>query len=268
MGKEATMPKKDPFEKPDPETLLEIVKNLEKRWGVTLVSFLPSDAQERIVQLQYEISKLWNGQIDDAMREARPYVKFYEPRQFHCTHLTLTRSTPKGPIQREAFVREGHHLSELFGKIHRVTSQIHPINVELDHMRISHDRLGIILLGECSDDISAKYRERLLVELNESLIESFDISLRSWDSDPSQFHKFHCALGYLKRPVPQTYQVFVEEIKSIKFPPITFTLESVSLVHHRYRSLAYPQEGEVDFPLGQKINMTANKFVDSMNLAP
>jgi len=262
------MPNMDPFETFDLETLLGIVKNLEKRWGLTLVSFLPSDAQERLVQLQYEISKLWNGQSDDTMREARPYIIFYEPWQFHCTHLTLTRSTPKGPIQRKTLVREGHHLSELFGQIHEVTSRIHPINVKLDRMRISHDRLGIVLLGECSDDVSTKYRERLLAELNESLVESFDISRRNWDADPAQFRKFHCTLGYLKRPVPQTHHVFVEEIQSIRFSPINFTLESVSLVHHRYRSLAYPQEGEVDFPLGQKLNMTASEFVDNINLAP
>jgi hypothetical protein len=258
----------DPFASSTPEILSGIVKNLEKRWGLTLVSFLPPEAQEGVVQLQYEVSKLWNGQPDAGMREARPYVEFYAPEQFHCTHLTLRRSTPKGPIQRRAFVREGHDLFELFEQVHEVTSRIRPIRIELDRMSMSHDRLGVVLLGECADEGAVRQREKLLAELNRTLGESFDVSMRSWDSDPAQFGELHCTLGYLKRPAPQSYEAFVEEIGNVRFQPIEFALESVSVVHHRYRSLAYPQEGEVRFPLGQKVDMPASEFVDRMDLAP
>lgn len=258
----------DPFSSSTPEILSRVVKNLEERWGLTLVSFLPPEAQEGVVQLQYEVSKLWNGQPNAGMREARPYVEFYAAEQLHCTHLTLKRSTPKGPIQRRAFVREGHELFELFEQVQEVTSRIRPIRIELGRMSMSHDRLGVVLLGECADEVSVRERERLLAELNRRLGESFDVSMRSWDSDPEEFGKVHCTLGYLKRPVPQSYETFVEEIGSIEFRPIEFALESVSLVHHRYRSLAYPQEGGMRFPLGQKVEMTASEFACLMNLAP
>lgn len=262
------MPKIEPFvEYVSLETLLGIVKNLEKRWGIALVSFLPSNAQERIVQLQYDIAKLWNGQSKDVMRQSRSYIKFYEPKQFHCTHITLTRSTPNGPVLGEAFVRKGHRISELYEQIEQVTSQMQPIQIELDSMRVAHDGLGIVLLGQCSNENSIESRRRLLKELNKKLPTAFNVSFRSWDSDSSQFYKVHTALGYLKRPLPQTYQTFVKQIKNIKFTPITFTVASVSLVQHKYRSLAFPQEGIVAFPLGKKAEITADKFASSINLA-
>ncbi|MDY6989535.1 MAG: hypothetical protein SWQ30_15925 [Thermodesulfobacteriota bacterium] len=261
------MQEPDPFAKIDPKVFLEIIKNLEKRWGLTLVSFLPAPAQERIFQLQYEISKLWNGQGEDAMREVRPYVVFHEAGNLHCTHLTLARSTPKGPIKRAAFVREGHHLSELFTQIHRITSEIECINVVLSGMRISSGDLGIVLLGKCSENISANYRRRLLAELNRTLPGSFDVGFRSWDSDSSSFHILHCALGYLKRPRAEQQKVLLKHIENIRFAPINVCLDSISVIHHRYRSLAYPQEGEVRFPLGQKVEMSSTEFVNSLNLA-
>ncbi len=263
------MPKTDPFAKDSyDKTLLGIVKNLEIRWGLTLVSFLPPNAQERIVKLQYSIAKLWRDkQTKDVMRRGRLYVKFYAPQHFHCTHLTLTRSDPSGPIQEATFVKEGYNLLELFEKIHEVTSKINPIRIELNRMRVTTDGLGITLLGECLGEDSIQSRARLLKELNKTIPISFNTSSRSWDTNSSHFYKLHCALGYLKRPVPQTYQVFVTDIKNIEFEPITFTLENIELVHHRHRSLAFPQEGIVVFPLGEKVNISANKFVDSINLA-
>ena len=258
----------DPFA-PDASgaTLSAIVKNLERRWGVTLVSFLP-ETQEQVhaVQLQREISKLWNGQAEDSMRQGRLYIEFYEPHHFHCTHFTLTRSDPSGPVKADSFTKEDHRQFELFEIIHGATSQTQPIEVAFDRLSIAHDRLGIVLFGECVGEDAARYRRTLLENLNSALPASFNLSPRPWDKDHSEFHKLHCSLGYLKRPVPQGYSAFVDEIKRIEFAPLSFTLEDVALVHHRYRTLAPPQEGGITFPLGKEVDLTEDEFVRKLNL--
>ena len=173
-------------------TLSAIVKNMEKRWGLTLISVLPPDAQARVEQLQQEISKIWGSYGEDSIRRGRLYVEFYQPQQFHCTHLTLIRSDPSGPIRANTFVKKSHNLFELFEIIHRITSQIpQPIKIELDHMKVSRDG-HIMILGKCKDECSARYRMALLESLNQALPESFILSRRSWDTDTSKYHKLHC----------------------------------------------------------------------------
>lgn len=262
------MSKTDPFVSYISQTLLEeTVKNLEQRWGLTLISFLPEDAQRRVRQLQCEVGRLWDSK-DDGLRESRMYVSFYEPEHFHCTHVTFTRSDPRGPVRVGTFVKDGHRQYELFLAILEVTLKLAPIEVKLDRMVVAHDGLGIILLGQCEGEDSVRGRQFLLEQLNRSLPQSFNLSSRGWDTDPSKFHEIHCAIGYLKRPPSQGYNAFVEHIKGIRFEPFVFTLDSVALVHHRYRSLALPQEGMVTFPLGKKVDMTEAEFAHYLNLIP
>jgi hypothetical protein len=258
----------DPFSHHHIEkTLSEVVKNLEKRWGLTLVSFLPSEAQEQVREVQNAVAQVWKKLIPDDSCQARACIKFYEPDHFHCTHFTLKRSNPVGQVKAANFLKKGHKMFELFEIIDRVTSRIQPINVRLDRMTLIDSGLGIILVGECEDKESARYRQSLLEDLNRHLPEAFIICKRKMDSKTSQFLKLHCTLGYFKRPMHKKYQQFVENVKNHKFNSAKFRLESVDLVHHRYRSLEFPQEGIVSFPLGSTVKLTENEFARNLNLA-
>lgn len=261
------MSNSDPFDTRTLETTLSaIVKNMERRWGLTLVSFLPPEARERLLQLQGRISRPWDGKAEDRLSQGRFYLELYQPRQLHCTHLTLTRSDPGGPVKAETFVKEGRHLFQLFETIHELTSQSRPFQVRLDCLRIAPGGLGIVLLGECIDDESPGYRQFLLSELNRTLPGRFNVSMRDWDTDPSEFHRLHCTLGYIKRPLPQGYGPFAERIEGIELSPLSFTLKDVTLIHHKQRTLAFPQEGSVDFPLGKRVDLSEDEFIRQLNL--
>jgi hypothetical protein len=248
--------------------LAAVVKNLEKRWGLTLASFLPLGAHGRILQLQREISRLIVADSAPSLRQGRFYIEFYEPQHFHCTHLTLTRSDPSGPVRVKGFVKESHTLFELFRMIKEVTSRIGPLKAQLNRLTMKYGEFGIVLLGECVGKDSISYRRTLIELLNEALPKAFNISPRSWDADPSKFPQLHSALGYVKRPVPNGYDALIDQIKHIEFDPILFTLESITLVHHRHRSLAVPQQGSVTFPLGKTLEMAEDEFIQNLNLTP
>ncbi len=247
-------------------TLSAIVKNMERRWGLTLVSFFPPEVQEYVVQLQHKVSKLFGGHGKDSIRRGRLYIEFYQPQQFHCTHLTLTRSDPSGPVKAETFLKEKNCLFELFRIIHSITSQTQPIKVVFDRLTMAHDGLGIILLGECADEDSIGCRQTLLENLNQNLPKFFSLSRRSWDIDPSKYHKLHSSLGYLKRSPPQGYITFADDIKRIGFDPLSFAFKDVTLVHHSYRTLAFPQEGSITFPLGKTVDMTEDEFISTIGI--
>lgn len=243
------MPEIDPFSRR--ETLLTLVKDMEKRWGLSLVSFLPQPTQECVALLQKEISRL-------AYTNAYPLdpsIELYGLPHLHCTHLTLARSNAWGPIMAQDFVKPGHHLIELFEIIQANTSEIPTINVKLNALRMSPDGLGLILVGRCADadGASANGRRRLLEKLNEDLPRAFNLSRRSRDRDRSRYDRLHCRLGFLKRPI-EDYAVFAEEVRRIAFAPISVAIREVTLVHHRYRSLLGPSEGEFRFPLGLGID--------------
>lgn len=256
---------------PDPffsgEALPTIVKNMERRWGLTLVSFLPPEAQDNVVTLQGEISKLCEGCSNVRKRRGSWFFEFYQARHLHCTHLTLTRSTPLGPVKAGDFVRPNHNLSDLLKTIHDITSHVKPIKAELHTLVMSPSGIEIVLLGKCADD-SVESRTSLLKNLNETLPNSFKLSRRSWGADPSEYSNLHCCLGFLKRPVPQGHAEFVSGIRSIEFEHFSFTLESIELLHHRYRSISC-SEGKFIFPLGEKMEIKEEKekeFVSSINM--
>jgi hypothetical protein len=254
----------DPFA--DQKALLAIVKNLERRWGLSIVSFLPADAQEEITRTQVEISKVVDASIDTAER-SEPYVEFYNRRQLHSTHLTLTRSSPYGPVRANCFVRPGHHLIELFEAIQSITAHIKPIEVELDSLEMTYDGLGFLLLGRCASEESGQNRESLLRTLNQALAHAFLLSRRPWDTDAGKYRDLGCRIGFLKRPPPQGYSAFVAHIDAIRIKPIAFKLESITLVHHRYRTLAFPQEGSFEFQLGQGVKRDDERFAHELNLS-
>lgn len=107
----------------------------------------------------------------------------------------------------------------------------------------------------------------MLEQLKHSLPEMMNISSRSWDQDSSRFHEVHCAIGYIKRDLPIDTEIFQQEVRSIKFEPIVFLLDTITLVHHRFRSLMFPQEGIVHFTLGNEKVMQPAEFIRALNLA-
>lgn len=231
----------DPFL--NKETLFTIVKDMERRWGLSLVSFLPTVVHDNVELLQKEISKLVYGDV----LPNDPSIEFYGPTQLHCTHLTLTRSNAWGPVKEKKFVKYGHDLFESFEIIQNITSHIQFINVRLEILEMSHDGLGIILIGTASDDISKQNRTFLLENLNNELPKNFNLSRRSLDNtDFSKYHKFHCRIGFLKRPI-KNYNIFAENVHTMEFKPISFSINEVAIVHHQYRSLLLPHRGSFYF---------------------
>ncbi len=250
----------DPFSNAD--TLLTIVKDMERRWGLTLVSFLPASAQERVALLQKRISRLAYRDV----RPGNPSIEFYQHSHLHCTHVTLKRSSAWGPVMERSFVREGHNLLELFKIIHRITSQIPFISVEFDTLQMSPDGLGIVLVGRCSDDESTEFRGLLLDGLNNALSEGFILDRRPWDTDPSKYHMLHCRIAFLKRPL-ENYEKFTEHVLAEKLH-IRFVMKEIHLIHHQYRSLLPPHQGEFTFPLGSDIEagIKAGDFIRRLGL--
>ena len=226
------------------------IKDLEKRWGLTLVSFLPHGARERVKSLQEAMSAF----SCFFPPPADPEVEFYAPEYLHCTHLTLTRSNAWGPVRGKDFVRPSHQLFELFDVIHQNSSRMKPLGVTLNHLRMSEDGVSIVLTGICSDDGSTDDRRMLLGSLNVELKTRFDVAMRPWDIDESKFHKLHCRIAFLKRPLA-TRPAFRESLEKLagELRPISCTFETITLVHHRYRTLEPPHEGKFEFPLGRDL---------------
>lgn len=258
------MLKSDPFIS---KAFVNVLKYMEMRWGLTLVSFLPSTIHQNIVKLQKEISNLWIKCSEDRNSLRNFYFEFYHPSHLHCTHLTLMRSDPCGPVKSSEFVKPNQQLFELFNIISDITSKIQRIEVLFDRITLSSkDGIGLILLGQCNNEESIKQRVLLLKTLNLELPKHFSLSIRDWDDKRSKFHELHICIGFQKRQVPQEYDDFFREIRSIEFNPISVTLEEVSLVHHRFRTLAFPQEGIFIFPFGKRIEIDKDEFSRKLNL--
>lgn len=255
-----------PFSKK--ETLFAIVKDMERRWGLTLASFLPPDAQEQVESLQEKVKKIAYGNTRPADPSIEPSIEFYKPSHLHCTHYTLTRSNAWGRVRIQDFVKSGHNLFELFEIINEITTKIPFINVKLDTLKVSLEGVGIILLGECCDVASVGNRGELLRHLNGHIEGAFKQEPRSWDRDPSKYHRLHCQIGFLKRPI-ENFDIFAKKVRAIDFDPITFTVKEVTIVHHRYRSLSAPHEGFFSIPLGldRRNTISKNDFIRKLNLA-
>ena len=259
------MSKSNPFIS---KALVNIIKYMEVRWGLTLVSFLPSSIHENIISLQKDISNRWNKCSDTRNSLHNFYFAFYHPSHFHTTQFTLKRSTPCGPIKITEFVKEGYKFFDLFNIISDATSKIQKIEVTFDRLTLSsRDGVGLILLGRCPNQDSVNQRRSFLEELNSALPKCFILSPRKWDTEKSKFHELHTCIGFQKRQFPQEYESFAEELEEIEFDPIKFVLENVTLVHHKSRTLSFPQEGSFAFPFGKRIHIEENEFIQKLNLA-
>jgi len=224
-----------------------IVRDLEKRWGLTLVSFLPRDACARVLALQQEISRLAYGPAPGPT-VGEPAIEFYDQNHLHCSHFTLTRSSAWGPVRLEEFIKPDSDIRQLLTILCNAASLSAPIQVRLDRLRASEGKNSIVLLGSCTP-ATAPVRSALLSSLNQRLPEFFNISSRRADRDPEKYAEVHCRPAFFKRPIAD-FSEFARRLASLQFPPIECRFLEVSLVHHRYRSLAPPQEGILHIPLG------------------
>ncbi|MCE7923478.1 MAG: hypothetical protein DYG98_10500 [Haliscomenobacteraceae bacterium CHB4] len=243
-----------------------VIKNLEIRWGLTIVSFIPEKAQRKLISLQHEVASILSKD-KEPVRTSRHYISYYRPEQFHCTHFTLTRSDPGGAVSKKSLFKSAFNESDLFGLLKSIATVLPPFQIELNRISLGKDGLGIILTGQCTDIVSIQTRTAMLEQLKHSLPEMMNISSRSWDQDSSRFHEVHCAIGYIKRVLPIDTEIFQQEVQSIKFEPIVFLLDTITLVHHRFRSLMFPQEGIVHFTLGNEKVMQPAEFIRALNLA-
>ncbi|MEH1128992.1 hypothetical protein [Micromonospora sp. CPCC 206061] len=240
------------------------VKDLERRWGLTLVSFAPSGAAARILRLQQLVQKLLDGHL--AADPDEPLVEFYDVEQLHCTHLTLTRSAAWGPVRLADFVKPGTDPQQLCDILARETEGLGTITVTLDRLELSDN--GFQLTGACADGDSVARRARLLRRLNTRLARSFNLGRRAWDTDPARHGFVHMRLGFMKRPCDD-YKALVGQVARLSIDPITLSFADITLVHHRYRSLRAPHAGSLRFSLnGRPGGEGAAPSFEHLNLSP
>jgi len=223
---------------------LTAVKDLERRWGLTLVSFVPGGSAAPLLRLQQLVQRMLDRHL--GVRPDEPMVEFYDVEQLHCTHLTLTRSSALGPVRLADFVKPGIDPQQLCDILARETEGLGNITVRLDRLVLSDN--GFALLGGCADEDSVGRRFRLLERLNTQLPRCFNLSRRAWDTDPTRHGFVHMRVGFVKRPCSD-YESLVAEVARSSIEPITLSFADVTLVHHRYRSLRAPHAGSLRFPL-------------------
>jgi hypothetical protein len=223
---------------------LDAVKDLERRWGLTLVSFVPAAAAAPLLRVQQLVQKMLDRHLD--VPPDGPLVEFYDREQLHSTHLTLTRSNASGPVRLADFVKADVDPQQLCDILASETEELGDITVRLDRLVLSDN--GFQLLGSCADEDSMGRRFRLLERLNTQLPRYVNLSRRAWDTDPARHGSVHVRLGFVKRPISE-YESLAAEVAGSSIDPITITFADVTLVHHRYRSLRAPHAGSLRFPL-------------------
>jgi hypothetical protein len=247
----------------DEVSALAAVNELERRWGLTLVSFVPDGSAAPLVRHQRHAQELLDRQL--GLRPAEPVVEFYGVDQLHCTHLTLTRSSAWGPVRRADLARPGVDPQRLCDILARETAGLGAITVRLDRLALSDN--GFVLFGACADEASASRRRTLLERLNAQLPRSFNLSRRAWDTDPARHGLVHLRLGFVKRPI-SGHEQLVGAVARSPIDPITLTFSDVTVVHHRYRTLRAPHAGSLQFPLADTpSNDRAVPSVEQLNLS-
>ena len=130
------------------------------------------------------------------------------------------------------------------------------------------------VVGYCVGATAIMSRHLLLNNLSESLPSVWDaqpqvlnITDRARNANPNEFQEQHCTVGVLKRKPPIEYEDFANAIDKMEFEPITFTVDSVSLVHTRSLSYAPPHEGSVDFKLSEMPEQDDNEILSSLHFA-
>src|SRR4051812_40981482 len=111
------------------------VKDLERRWGLTLVSFVPGRSAAPLLRVQQLVRKMLDR--PPVVGPDEPLVEFYDVEQLHCTQLTLTRSSARGPVRLAEFVKPGVDPQRLCDILARATGGLGAITVRLDRLVLS-----------------------------------------------------------------------------------------------------------------------------------
>jgi hypothetical protein len=244
---------------PDSEFAAGVAKDLERRWGLSLVSFVPAGSAAPLLGLRQCLRET----LDRRPATDEPVIEFYDLEQLHCTQLTLARSSAWGPVRQVDFVKAGVDPQELSDIVARETAGLGEIRVRLDRLVLSAE--GLLLYGGCADDDSTARRCRLLDRLNTELPRYFNVGRRSWDTDPARYGRVHMRLGFAKRRCVDC-ESLVADVATSSFEPITVTFPDVVLVHHRYRTLRGPHAGSLRFPLDDPAGDRAVPPIGQLNL--
>jgi len=243
-----------------------LIKSLERRWGLTTVTFLPQPAHRAYEEVCRDLPGLWSDDTTDPVRDGRARIEFPDPEQLHCTHLTLTRSDPAGPVQSADFLKPGHTLEEVLETIRSVTRDLEPFDVAFDRLAIGRNRLTIIALGQCIDSSAMETRTRLITGLLEQLRRICNLAPRDRDQDPSAYRTVHSSWGIVKRSPPGGMDAFARRLAEVNLD-VRCRFAQISLVHHRHRSLLFPQQGHVVFPLGGEPTVPGDRFAEDVGLS-
>ncbi|MBR8843421.1 MULTISPECIES: hypothetical protein [unclassified Pseudoalteromonas] len=230
------------------DSVENIIQNLEKRWGLSIASFLQ---REDISKVQSEVNRFFEylGGLSKSISSDRmKYFEFLSPEQLHVTHITLCRSSPTGPIQKEKLLTPGHSIKEIAQKVSDASTNIDGIKVCMDRLGVSEDGTDLFVEGRLISTTST-YHDKFIQPVSNS----FDsISrLRSRKPKIEENHiLLHCTVAFLKRKLPFSYEKYLKSINSYSFDCFEINLNNICLVHHRYRSFMKPHEGIARFYLG------------------
>ena len=261
----------NPFDPLTEETLNRVIRWMERSYILGLVSFLPKQIQEKIILVQEKIGTFFPATEDDVAASTRKYIEIQPGNAFHFTQLLLRfdRDGSRMPIRMSEIAKSKNDLLKAFGAIRQAVSEIKPFHVVLDKAFLIGTLIGVT--GYCDDTVSVKSRHTLLSGLSKSLLDLCDlkprilnITERGRQSDPEEFQEVHCTFGVVKRNPPLEFGKFKEAIYQMEFEPISFVVDSVSLVHTRFLSYAPPQEGIVTFKLGEYLGKEEDEILSSL----
>lgn len=243
-----------------------IVKNLEPRWGLTTATFLPIAAQEQIKKLQIKLFNEFDNCDTPPKHNGSEYFYFYEKENLHCTHFTLTRSDPCSPVQKTNLLKNGSEIGDLHRTLSKITETVQPFDGTLNKFILNKTGNELILLGKCLNPQNNQNRIELLNKLNNELPNHIKLSPRKHDLDESRFLDLHCCIGYIKRPNKIDIRAVNNFIENLEINSITFNMDDIDLVHHKYRSLRFPQQGIVHYKFGKKTEMSIDEFSQNIDL--
>jgi hypothetical protein len=226
--------------------LEDVVRDLERRWGLCLVSFLPAGARLAVDAMQRRVRALLGAEAGGP----EPPLEFYDLDHLHCTHFTFRRASAGGPVKGADVL--GHRQTDIDAFVRTIVEAVaetSALPARLDHLSMGRDGRSLTLLGQCVAGPSSDARHRMLSTLYERLTPNFNLQPRPHDAKPDEYHKLQVRFAFLKRAL-QDYASFRRQYCPMQFEPIEFALDTAAIVHHRNRLLRPPQEGMVTIELG------------------
>ena len=239
--------------------LTAVTKNLEVRWGLSVVSFAPDSMTAPIVDLQRRLL----APTSSTRRDIRPWVSLHGPSHFHCTHATLRRSNPEGPVRLIDLAPGRSRLCDLLAAISEAARECEKIDVCFDRVCVGSDGLGLVLLGRTANNSSTIGRRAIMKSIADQR-GVFSIEGRGYDrEDPSNVHM---AVGFIKQQPPGGLEKLASSLDEQSLD-LRVTFDNCTIVHHRRRSLEPPQEGSLCFEFGDRSPRKLEPLITALRLA-